>query len=118
MQASKQITSDKVAVEKLRAVLAQLDETETGVLGELKNELRELLSRSSPRGRKRTPAPVNIDDFDLSRRGIDPDAALYCADLVGFLSCPSLDGRLQSVTLYSFVAPSSSSYSIRIHRQA
>lgn len=89
MQSSKQNTSDKVTVEKvregLRAVLAQLDGTETGVLGELKNELQELLARSSPRARKRTPAPVKIDDFDLSRRGVDPDAALYCADLVRFL---------------------------------
>ncbi|GAA5953706.1 hypothetical protein JCM8115_004126 [Rhodotorula mucilaginosa] len=86
MQSSKQNTSDKVTVEKvregLRAVLAQLDGTETGVLGELKNELQELLARSSPRARKRTPAPVKIDDFDLSRRGVDPDAALYCADLL------------------------------------
>ncbi|TKA52228.1 hypothetical protein B0A53_04651 [Rhodotorula sp. CCFEE 5036] len=88
MQSSKQNTSDKVTVEKvregLRAVLAQLDGTETGVLGELKNELQELLARSSPRARKRTPAPVKIDDFDLSRRGVDPDAALYCADLATF----------------------------------
>lgn len=105
MQSSKQITPDKVAVEKLReglrAVLAQLDGTETGILHGLKNELQELLSRSSPRGRKRTPAPVNIDDFDLSRRGIDPDAALYCADLVRFLFCHSPDGRLKSETLCS-----------------
>ena len=122
IQASKQTTSDKVAVETLReglrAVLAQLDATETGILDDLKNELRELLSRSSPRGRRRTPAPVDIDDLDLSRRGVDPDAALYCADLVRVLFCHSPDRPTTSETLCSFVAPSARSYSIPIHRQA
>ncbi|GAA5864302.1 hypothetical protein JCM3774_002745 [Rhodotorula dairenensis] len=86
VQASKAKTWNKDAAEKiaeaLRAVLPQLDTMEAGVLRDLKNELQDFLSHASPRRRRRVPAAVDIDDGDLTRRGVDPDAALYCTDLL------------------------------------
>ncbi|GAA5988829.1 hypothetical protein JCM10908_006188 [Rhodotorula pacifica] len=86
MQASKQAKMDNSASERyregLQSILRQLDTTEKEDLGSLKKEIQEQLSRSSPRGRRRAPAVVNVDESGLSRRGTDPDAALYCSDLL------------------------------------